>query len=323
MLLRVKDLHSRFELDEGMLPVVNGVSFSIDERETVGIVGESGCGKTIVALSILGLIPPPGRVVSGRIEWRGEDLLAAPPKRMRRVRGGEIGLVFQEPDAALNPVMSVGEQLVEVLRLHRPLNRKEAEQEAVRWLGETGIPAPEARFGSYPFELSGGMRQRAVIALAVCAEPALLLADEPTTALDVTVQKEIVQLLEDLQERHGMAILMISHDLGVIAGMADRVMVMYTGRVIESGPVDAVFGDPRHPYTQGLLASVPRLGAGRDAPLTGIPGAVPDLLELPSGCTFHPRCPLAADECRGEVPLAEPVGPGREAACYRIGETAS
>ena len=210
MLLRVEDMYSRFELDEGVLPVVNGVSFAIDAGETVGIVGESGCGKTIVALSILGLIPPPGRVVSGRIEWRGEDLLAAPPERMRRVRGGEIGLVFQEPDAALNPVMSVGEQLVEVLRLHRPLNRQEAEQEAVRWLGETGIPEPESRFRSYPFELSGGMRQRAVIALAVCAEPALLLADEPTTALDVTVQKEIVQLLEHLQERHGMAILMIT-----------------------------------------------------------------------------------------------------------------
>jgi oligopeptide/dipeptide ABC transporter ATP-binding protein len=323
MLLRVEDLYSRFELDEGVLPVVNGVSFTIDERETVGIVGESGCGKTIVALSILGLIPPPGRIVSGRIEWRGEDLRAAAPERMRRIRGGEIGLVFQEPDSALNPVISIGEQLVEVLRLHRPLSRREAEQEAVRWLGETGIPEPESRFRSYPFELSGGMRQRAVIALAVCAEPALLLADEPTTALDVTVQKEIVQLLEDLQERHGMAILMISHDLGVIAGMADRVMVMYTGKVLESGPVESVFRDPRHPYTQGLLASVPRLGAGRDEPLTGIPGAVPDLLELPSGCTFHPRCPLAVEQCRGEFPPVEPVGPGREAACYRLEETAS
>jgi peptide/nickel transport system ATP-binding protein/oligopeptide transport system ATP-binding protein len=318
MLLSVEDLHSRFDLHEGVLRVVDGVSFAVGERETVGIVGESGCGKTIVALSILGLVPPPGRVVSGRVSWRGEDLRAATAARMQQVRGGEIGLVFQEPDAALNPVIPVGRQLVEVLQAHRPLNRREAELEAIRWLGETGIPEPDARFRAYPFELSGGMRQRAVIALAVCTEPALLLADEPTTALDVTVQRDILDLLQRLQERHRMAMVMISHDLGVISRVADRVLVMYTGKVLEEGPVEEVFRDPRHPYTRGLIDSVPRLGAGRDAPLAGIPGAVPDLLDLPSGCTFHPRCSLAIEMCRERFPDDEHVGPGRRAACYRL-----
>jgi len=318
MLLQVEDLRSQFDLDEGVLPVVNGVSFAIDERETVGIVGESGCGKTIVALSILGLIPPPGRMVAGRIVWQGVDLADVDATAMRRIRGGEIGLVFQEPDSALNPVMSVGRQLVEVLQLHRPLTRHEADREAVRWLAETGIAEPESRFRAYPFELSGGMRQRVVIALAACAEPALLLADEPTTALDVTVQAEILELLTHLQDRHRMAILLISHDLGVVAQMASRVLVMYTGNIVESGPTAEVFAAPHHPYTQGLLASVPRLGAGRSAPLQGIPGAVPDLLDLPEGCTFHPRCALADSACRERFPDTVGTGMGREAACFKL-----
>lgn len=318
MLLRVENLTSYFFLDEGPLKAVDGISFHIDEKETVGLVGESGCGKTIVALSLLNLIPSPGRVVGGRIIFDGEDLRQVTAERLRQIRGGGIGMVFQEPGAALNPVYTIGYQIAEVLRLHRGLSKHEADAEAVRLLGETGIPEPEKRARAYPFEFSGGMRQRAVIAIAISARPRLLIADEPTTALDPTVQKEMVKLLGYLQEQYKMAILLITHDLGVVAEMAARVMVMYTGKLVEVAPTHALFRAPKHPYTQGLLNSIPRLGAGRKEPLRGIPGSVPDFLSLPSGCTFHPRCPLGDDSCKSAFPPIRDLSYLRQCACFKV-----
>lgn len=320
-LLEVRDLATTFFLEDGELEAVNGVSFDIEAGETVALVGESGCGKTIVALSILDLVPLPGRVIGGRILFEGEDLRTVSKERLRQARGGKIGMVFQEPGAALNPVFPIGRQIVEVLTLHAGMTRHEADREAVRALGGVGIPDPELRVKAYPFELSGGMRQRAVIAIATCTRPRLLIADEPTTALDVTVQAEILDLLRDLQDRFGMATLLITHDLGVVADLAQRVMVMYTGRLFEAAKLTEIFEDPRHPYTRGLLGAITRLGSGRDTPLEGIPGSVPDLLDLPSGCTFHPRCDLADDVCRREFPPELEIGPGRACACHRVAAT--
>jgi oligopeptide/dipeptide ABC transporter ATP-binding protein len=318
MLLSVENLATYFFLDEGILKAVDDLSFTVEEQETVTLVGESGCGKTIVALSIMNLVPSPGRIVEGRVMFNGEDLLQVNPERLRQVRGGEIGLVFQEPGAALNPVFTIGDQIGEVLRLHRGMTKHEAESEAVRLLGDTGIPDPEKRFRAYPFELSGGMRQRAVIAIATCTRPKLLIADEPTTALDVTVQAEILDLLRYLQDQHRMAILMISHDLAVVAGIADRVLVMYTGKAMELASVRDIFHEPRHPYSQGLLGSVPRLGEGKGELRHGIPGAVPDLMQLPTGCTFHPRCPIGDASCRSEFPPLRPLSDERLCACYKV-----
>jgi peptide/nickel transport system ATP-binding protein len=282
------------------------------------LVGESGCGKTIVALSLLNLIPWPGRVVSGRILFSGEDLLRHDPEQLRRIRGREIGMIFQEPGAALNPVVTIGRQITEVLRLHRALGKHEAEIEAIRLLGETGIAEPEKRIKSYPFEFSGGMQQRAVIALAVSGRPSLLIADEPTTALDVTVQGEILDLLSYLQEQYNMAILLITHDMGVVSEMARRVMVMYTGKLIEIAPTQDIFREPKHPYTKGLLQSIPRVGTGRKEPLRGIAGTVPDFLKLPTGCTFHPRCPISEASCSTAFPPLNPIANHRKCACYRV-----
>ncbi len=319
MLLSVRDLRSAFFLDEGELWAVDGISFDVDTGETVGLVGESGCGKTIVAHSIIDLIPHPGRVVSGRVMFDGQDLGRLTPEQMRKVRGGGIGIVFQEASAALNPVYRIGDQISDVLRLHRGMNKQEAWKETVRVLGEMSIPEPEKRAKSYPFELSGGMKQRAMIAIAMAGRPRLLIADEPTTALDLTVQAEIVDLLEHLKQQYRMAILIISHDLEMVAEMSDRLMVMYTGRIVEIGRTRDLIEAPEHPYTQGLLAAIPRLGAGSGEPLRGIGGAVPDLLNLPSGCTFHPRCPLADDGCTIEPPPIKTVGYGRQCACYKVG----
>ncbi|MEE8561059.1 MAG: ABC transporter ATP-binding protein, partial [Gemmatimonadota bacterium] len=253
MLLSVRDLRSAFFLDEGELWAVDGISFDVEAGETVGLVGESGCGKTIVALSILNLIPHPGRVVSGRVLFEGRDLLRLQPEEMRKVRGAGIGIVFQEAAAALNPVYRIGGQIADVIRLHRGLNKHDARREAVQVLGAMGIPEPEKRARSYPFELSGGMKQRAMIAIAMAGRPKLLIADEPTTALDLTVQAEITDLLRHLQDKYLMAILLISHDLELVAEMADRMMVMYTGRLVETADTKELVGAPKHPYTQGLL----------------------------------------------------------------------
>jgi oligopeptide/dipeptide ABC transporter ATP-binding protein len=317
MLLEVRDLHSYFFLDEGELKAVNGVSFKVDVGETVALVGESGCGKTIVALSLLDLIQPPGRIVSGQILFDGKDLRRMSQEELRRVRGGGIGMIFQEPSAALNPVHSVGRQIADVVALHQGVGGAAAWREAIRLLGEVGIPEPEKRARAYPFELSGGMQQRALTAIALAGQPRLLIADEPTTALDLTVQAETLELLRRLQEQYRMAILLITHDIGVVAEVAKRVMVMYTGRLVEVADVADLFRDPRHPYSKGLLGAFPRLGNGQDEPLQGIAGAVPDFLELPSGCTFHPRCELADEECATTFPPMTDVGYRRRCACYK------
>ncbi len=306
-----------------MLRAVDGVSFDVSAGETVAMVGESGCGKTIVALSLLRLVQWPGRIMRGEVLFNGEDLLTVSTERLRQVRGGEIGLVFQEPGASLNPVFTVGAQLVEVLRLHKKLSDPDARREALRLLEDVGIPEPDKRFGSYPFELSGGMRQRVAIALAISGHPKLLIADEPTTALDVTVQAEILKLLRRIQSEYGMAIIIISHDIGVVATIAERVLIMYTGRVFEEAPAGALFRSPLHPYTRGLLASAPRLGSGRGTPLRGIPGNVPDLLSLPHGCTFHPRCPIGDEGCTAVFPPLVDVGAARRCACYKVAPVSS
>ena len=319
MLLSVRDLRSAFFLDEGELWAVDGVSFDVDAGETVGLVGESGCGKTIVALSLLRLVPHPGRVVSGRVMFDGTDILLLQQEPLRRVRGAGIGMIFQEASAALNPVYRIGGQIADVLRLHQGLDKHAANREAVRILGQMGIPEPEKRARSYPFELSGGMKQRAMIAIAMAGRPQLLVADEPTTALDLTVQAEIIDLLSYIQQQYNMAILIISHDLEMVAGMAHRMMVMYTGHIVEIADTHDLINDPKHPYTQGLLAAIPQLGAGSSTPLMGIPGAVPDLLALPDGCTFHPRCALSDDDCIERPPPLKNVGYRRECACYKVG----
>lgn len=317
MLLKVENLRSFFFLDEGILRAVDDISFGINEEETVALVGESGCGKTIVAMSIINLIPPPGRVVQGKIYFNGQDLLKMTPEQMRRTRGKEIGMVFQEPGMALNPTFTIGYQIIEVLKLHMGMPVKQAEREAIRLLGDTGIPAPEKRFKAYPFELSGGMQQRALIALAISCHPKLLIADEPTTALDVTVQLGIIDLLRHLQKLYDMAILLITHDMGVVAEMADRVMVMYPGKIVEIAPTKDLFENPQHPYTKGLLGSIPRPGKGSKNPLKGIPGSVPDFLDLPPGCTFHPRCKLGDRDCRKKFPKLFQVDYMRQSACYK------
>jgi oligopeptide/dipeptide ABC transporter ATP-binding protein len=318
MLLEVKNLKSYFFLDEGVLKAVDDLSFSIAEQAIVARVGESGFGKTIVALSLLDLIPSPGRIVDGQMIFNGKDLRTMDPEQMRLIRGRQIGLVFQEPGVALNPVYTVGHQIAQVLRLHRALTRHEAQAGAIRLLGDVGIGNPEQRARSYPFELSGGMQQRALIATAIAGRPKLLIADEPTTALDPTVQAEILDLLRYLQTKNHMALLLITHDVGVVAEMADRVMVMYTGKIVETGATNALFRDARHPYTQGLLKSAPQLGVGRGELLRGIPGTVPDFLELPTGCTFHPRCSIAEQSCTVTFPPIEEIAPDRQCACHQV-----
>lgn len=317
MLLKVENLRSFFFLDEGILRAVDDISFHVDEEETVALVGESGCGKTIAALSIINLIPSPGRVVNGKIYFNDQDLLKMNPEQLRRIRGKEIGMIFQEPAMALNPVFTVGYQIAEVIRLHMGMDVREAERETIRLLGETGIPEPEKRFKAYPFELSGGMQQRALIAMAVSCHPRLLIADEPTTALDVTVQIGIIDLLRHLQKLYDMAILLITHDMGVVAEMADRIMVMYTGKIVENAPAVDIFEEPKHPYTKGLLGSIPKLGKGSKNPLKGIPGVVPDFLDLPPGCTFHPRCDFGDRDCRKKVPKLFTVDYTRQSACFK------
>jgi len=302
-LLEVRDLHVRFSTPRGEARAVEGASLEVREGETVGLVGESGSGKTVTALSILGLVSSVGgRVLPpSSVRFRGAELVGAPPARLRRIRGREIAMVFQEPGSALNPVMTIGAQLVETLRVHRRLARREAWSEGVRLLGEVGLPDPEARMREHPFRLSGGMRQRAFIALALAAGPRLLVADEPTTALDVTVQAQILDLLARLQASRGMGLLLVTHDLAVVAETCRRVVVLYGGQVVESGPVETVFRAPAHPYTRALLDAHPSRGRPGE-PLRPIPGEVPDATAWPAGCRFHPRCTHVMDRCRREPP---------------------
>ena len=319
-LLDVTDLRTHFATRDGVVRAVDGVSFSVDPGETVAIVGESGCGKSVTSLSILRLIPqPPGRV-AGTIRFDGRDLLALSEPEMRSIRGNEISMIFQEPMTSLNPVLTIGRQIGETLRLHQGASAGEAEAKAVDMLTLVGIPAPERRVREYPHQQSGGMRQRVMIAMALACNPKLLIADEPTTALDVTIQAQILDLMRDLKTRLGSAIMLITHDLGVVAEMAQRVVVMYAGRKVEEAPVDDIFARPLHPYTRGLLGAVPKLGASVEAGgrgrLTEIPGLVPSLRAPIVGCAFAGRCPLATDICRRISPPIEEHLPNHAAACH-------
>ncbi len=318
-LLAVNDLRTYFNTDAGVARAVDGVSFHVEEGETLGIVGESGCGKTVTSLSIMGLIPdPPGEILNGSsIRFCDEELVGASNRRLREIRGNDIAMIFQEPMTSLNPVFTVGNQIAEALRQHRGLNKREARTESVRLLGEVGIPGPDQRFDEYPHQLSGGMRQRVMIAMALSCEPKLLIADEPTTALDVTIQAQILDLLAALRRAHGMSMLLITHDLGVVAEVCDRVVVMYAGQVVESGSVEEIFENPRHPYTQGLLASLPELG-GKGRELNPIPGVVPSPVAWPEGCRFRERCSFAWERCQGEMPelLTVEGAAGRAARCW-------
>lgn len=306
-LLSVKGLKTQFPTRSGLVRSVDDVSFDISEGELVGLVGESGCGKSITALSIMGLIAKPGRIAAGSIKFKGEELTTASAERMRKIRGNDIAMIFQDPMTSLNPVYTVGEQIAEALRLHRNLDKTAAWQAAIDAMKEVAIPAPERRASDYPHQLSGGMRQRIMIAMALACDPELLIADEPTTALDVTIQAQILELLDELRVKRKLAVLLITHDLGVVAETADRVCVMYTGKIVESAPVDNIFESPKHPYTQGLLASVPKLSSGAiddDARLQTIEGTVPNPADLPKGCHFAPRCSFRMPECEiGEIPL--------------------
>ncbi|QIA27246.1 ABC transporter ATP-binding protein [Thermaerobacter sp. PB12/4term] len=319
-LLEVRDLQVQFTRGGQAVTAVDGVSFHVGAGETVALVGESGCGKSVTARSILRLIRPPGRITGGRIVFKGRDLLSLGEAEMRRIRGNAIAMVFQEPMTSLNPVYTVGRQIVEALRLHRGLTGSRALAEAIDLLRKVQIADPERRVHEYPHQLSGGMRQRVMIAMALACRPQLLIADEPTTALDVTVQAQILELIRQLQAEFGMAVLMITHDLGVVAEVAQRVVVMYAGRVVEEGTVAEIFRRPAHPYTMGLLHSVPRLGQGKGR-LQPIPGAVPDPAALPGGCRFHPRCPLADERCRMEPPPLELRSETHRVACWWAGQT--
>ena len=316
-LLEVRDLVTAFDTEGGRLVAIDGVSFSVEAGKTLGIVGESGCGKSVTALSVMRLLPKPaGQILAGKVLFEGRNLVDLDPEDMRTVRGGRIGMIFQEPMTALNPVQRIGRQLTEGMRLHGESDADIRNARALELLRQVGIPSPERRMSDYPHNLSGGMRQRVVIAMALAMRPALLIADEPTTALDVTVQAQILDLLRALQKSEGMGLMLITHDLGVIAEACDAVAVMYAGQIVETGPVEAIFARPRHPYTQGLLASVPRLETPSKTQLPTIEGMVPPLASLPAGCRFHNRCPHARDLCAEPAPM-ERVGAGHDVRCHR------
>ena len=320
-LLEVKNLTTQFFTTAGIVQAVDNVSFDIDEGETVAVVGESGCGKSVSALSILRLIPwPPGKIVSGSIHFAGQDLLALSDDEIRTIRGREISMVFQEPMTSLNPVLSIGLQLTETMEHHLGISNNEAHQKAVELLGMVGISEPERRLSQYPHHLSGGMRQRVMIALALSCEPKLIIADAPTTALDVTIQAQILELMKDLTKQMGVALIVITHNLGVVARYADRVNVMYAGKMIEMGNARQIYHDPHHPYTLGLLASVPRMDQPRGNRLIPIEGQPPDLTHLDTGCAFRPRCRFAVDQCAVEIPSLQAVEDEHTAACWRVSE---
>ena len=324
-LLAIEDLRVHFHTDAGVVKAVDGISWAVKPGETLGIVGESGSGKSVSALAVMGLVPvPPARYESGRILFKGRDLIAADEKERRAIRGKEISMIFQDPLTALNPVFRVGHQIAEVIQAHdKKVGRIAARAKAVDLLGEVGIPNPKQRAREYPHQFSGGMRQRAMIAMALALDPLVLLADEPTTALDVTVQAQIMDLLIRLQAERGTAIVLITHDLGLVAGHADRVLVMYAGKVAELGTIDDVYYRPRHPYTLGLLNSLARMDQRRTDRLKPIIGQPPSLIRVPPGCPFHPRCPFATDICRREMPALEPKdGPLHLAACHHSDQVA-
>src|SRR5437660_3641561 len=315
-LLSVEDLRVEFTTRRGTVYAVNGITFDIAPGETLGIVGESGCGKSVTALAILGLLARNGRVESGAALFDGTDLIRQSDRALRRIRGREISMIFQDPMTSLNPVLTIGRQIREALETHFDMDRKEAEAKAAEALDRVGIPSAKARIRDYPHQFSGGMRQRAMIAMALACEPKLLIADEPTTALDVTIQAQILDLLRKLVAEQNAALILITHDLGVVAGMCERVNVMYAGMFMETGSADQLFASPRHPYTLGLLQSVPRLNAGRRARLQPIEGAPPNMLHPPSACPFQPRCRFEVDLSRQQVPQLVEIEPGHEVACF-------
>ncbi len=329
-LLSVRGLRTTFPTEAGVVAAVDGVSFEIDRGEVLAVVGESGSGKTVTAMSVVGLVPEPGAVESGEVLWRGRDLLRASRRELGGVRGAEIGVIFQDPTSALNPVHTVGRQIAEAVLIHRRGSRRQAMERAIETMSTVGIPQARQRAASYPYEFSGGMRQRVMIAMAIVNEPALVIADEPTTALDVTIQAQVVAVLHEIRERTGAAILLITHDLGLVAAMADEVLVMYAGRVVERGGAVEVFRRARHPYTLGLLASLPRVDGARDRRLRPIVGNPPSLVAMPAGCSFHPRCPFARvpAPCASVEPVLEgPTGTpgeaGHGAACHFAPEVAA
>ncbi len=316
-LLQVENLSVEFHTDEGVVRAVQEVSFSLYRGQTLALVGESGCGKTVTSLAVMGLVPrPPGRITGGRVLLQGTDLLRLSPRQLQHVRGRRVAMVFQDPMTALNPFLTIGEQLTESMRYHLGLSARQARHRAGELLERVGIPGAGRRLGDYPHQFSGGMRQRVVIAMALACRPQMVIADEPTTALDVTIQAQILDLLRTLQQEEQLAVLLITHDLGVVADMSHHVAVMYAGRIVEQAPTEEIFARPRHPYTHGLLGSVPRLDETASGRLTALPGEPPNLARLPSGCAFHPRCPFAEARCQQQRPGAEEVSPGHTRACF-------
>ncbi|MSQ15146.1 MAG: ABC transporter ATP-binding protein [Dehalococcoidia bacterium] len=317
VLLQVKDLATQFFTQEGVVKAVDGITYDVEEGETLGLVGESGCGKSVSAMSLLRLIPnPPGRIVRGEVLFDGEDLVKVDEARLREIRGNKIGMIFQEPMTSLNPVLTIGRQLTEALELHLGMDRNAANKRAAELLHMVGIPEAETRLSDYPHQFSGGMRQRVMIAIGLSCNPRLLLADEPTTALDVTIQAQILELIKRLSRELGTSVILITHNLGVVARYADRVNVMYAGRIIETGTARDIYGLPRHPYTLGLLKSVPRLDQAMKEKLDPIEGLPPDLIDLPPGCPFRPRCKFTIDKCAVEYPPLITVGENHRAACW-------
>lgn len=316
-LLTVKDLKTYFFAGDGPIKAIDGLSFDVFKGMVFGLVGESGCGKSVTALSIMRILPPPGKTISGRIIFKGEDLLNKPEAEMRKIRGGEISMIFQEPIVSLNPLFTIGHQIEESIHVHLKINRREAKKRVVELLKSVGMPSPEMRVKDYPHQLSGGMCQRAMIAMAMACEPSLIIADEPTTALDVTIQAQILELLRKIREDLGTSMIMITHDLGIIAETADFIAVMYTGRIVESTDTKTLFRNPRHPYTRGLLDSLPKGKGGR---LVAIPGIVPKPSELPDGCKFSTRCRYVIEECRPSEPLLREISPGHLVRCIRAEE---
>ncbi len=315
-LLRIIELRTYFYIDEGTARAVDGVSLEIQRGKTLGLVGESGCGKSVTALSIMRLVPtPPGKIESGSVYFGERDLLRLSEPQMRKVRGNDISMVFQEPMTSLNPVFTIGNQIMEVLRLHQKMSKRQARETTIELLSRVGIPVPEQRISEYPHQMSGGMKQRVMIAMALACNPELLIADEPTTALDVTIQAQLLDLLKELQAQLGMSILLITHNLGVIAETADTVAVMYAGKIVEYTSVEKLFSEPKHPYTVGLFNSLPKIEK-KKGKLAVIPGNVPNPLYFPSGCRFHPRCPRVMDVCRKKEPALKEIEDGHKAACH-------
>ncbi|WP_201712847.1 ABC transporter ATP-binding protein [Rossellomorea arthrocnemi] len=316
VVLEVKNLKTHFTSKKGVTKAVDGIDFVLHQGETLGIVGESGCGKSMTSLSILRLVPsPPGKIVDGTVELKGKDILQMSDSELRKVRGNQISMIFQEPMTSLNPVIPVGEQIAEAIRVHQKLGRKEAWEKSVEMLELVGIPSPRQRAKQEPFQLSGGMRQRVMIAMALACNPEVLIADEPTTALDVTIQAQILELMKDLQKRLNMGIIFITHDLGVVAELCDKVAVMYAGQVVEYSSTEALFSHPKHPYTNGLLSSLPKLYEDQEE-LQTMPGNVPSPYDMPKGCRFSPRCPLATEQCHEEEPQLHSLEDGSQIRCF-------